>query len=129
MAKTKVDTRPESEMPVGLSFEIESFGMFVRFRVHIGCRQHGHDLLALPQANAIEVNVPAHKARLGELPLIRCVVVSEPAPSSKKTIATISRALMRSPSLRRGDPDPADDRKPDFNDRPGCPQPLDRGGS
>ena len=32
-------------------------------------------------------------------PLIRCVVVSDPAPSSRNTMATISSPLIRPPSV------------------------------
>ena len=36
-------------------------------RVHVGGRHHGHDLVALLQADAAELDVLAHVARLGEL--------------------------------------------------------------
>jgi hypothetical protein len=47
VAEAEMDARPEGNVPVRLPLEIEPFGVFVRRRVHVGCRQHGHDLIAL----------------------------------------------------------------------------------
>ena len=100
--------------------------MRVGLRVHVGGRQHRHDLSPFVRRTPPRSTSLRTIARLGELhrrdeaqelldgeigaapvlfepvaqlgilqssktdPLIRCVVVSEPAPSSRNTIATIS---------------------------------------
>ena len=49
-------------------------------------------------------------------------------PSLRMVNVSLSFSTRLGQLLRRRDPDLADDREPDFDDRPGCPQPLDRGG-
>ena len=46
MAKTKMNSGAECEMPVWLAREIKLFRVGIRLRIEVGCRQHGHDLLA-----------------------------------------------------------------------------------
>jgi hypothetical protein len=62
-----MDSGPEREVSVRPPLEIQSLGPLVRIRVHVGGRHHGGDLVALLQADAAELDVLAHEARLGEL--------------------------------------------------------------
>ena len=57
----------EGDVPVRLALQIEPLRMRIGLRIHVGGRQHGHDLVALSQADAAELDIPAHIARLGEL--------------------------------------------------------------
>src|SRR6266478_4112153 len=50
VTKTKGDTRPKGEMPVGRPFEIESFGMLVRGWVHAPQARRGGRLQRPPTA-------------------------------------------------------------------------------
>ena len=67
MAKAEMDSSPERDVPIGPPLKIQSSGVFDRLRVHVGCRDHGHDPVALLQAHAVELGVPSHGARLREL--------------------------------------------------------------
>src|SRR5262249_23539607 len=64
MAKAEMDAGSEGDVPVRSSLKVELFGMVVCLRVHIGCRHHGHDSVALFQPNSAKRNVLSHEARL-----------------------------------------------------------------
>src|ERR1700739_1658756 len=63
MAEAKMDSGAEGDMPVRPPLEIEPFRLRVRLRVQIGRDNHGHDLVALAQANALKLDIVAHVAR------------------------------------------------------------------
>ena len=136
VAEAEMDSGAEGDVAVRPALQVEPLGMRIGLRVHVGGGEHRHDLVALPQPDAAELDIPAHIARLGELhrrdeaqkfldreiepavspraasravrdssdssnvdPLIRCVVVSWPANSSRNTIDTISSRLIFPPSF------------------------------
>lgn len=89
MPQAEVDSCPEGQMPVGSPFEIEPFGMLIGIRVHVGHRQHGHDLLALLHLHAAKVHVLAHEARFGKLywrdeTIARLARLQSPSSQSRK---------------------------------------------
>src|SRR6516162_3184124 len=65
MAKAKVNSGAESDMPVRFSLEVE----FLRIcmRVQVCGRQHGHDLLTLLQLDTAKPDILPYDARFGEL--------------------------------------------------------------
>ena len=54
-------------MPVRPPLEIEAFRALVRLSIQIGGDEHRHHPVALLQFHALEVDILAHVARLGEL--------------------------------------------------------------
>jgi hypothetical protein len=64
MAKAEMDAGPEGDVPVRSSLKVESFGMLVCLRVHVGRRHHGHDSVTVLQPNSPKLHVPSHEARL-----------------------------------------------------------------
>ena len=67
MAKTKMNSGAERKMPVRLAREIKFFRVGICLRIEVGCRQHGHDLLAPFQPDTAEFDLFANKPRFGEL--------------------------------------------------------------
>ena len=63
MAEAKMDSGAEGDMPVRPPLEIEPLRLRIRLRIQIGRDDHGHDLVALLQANTLELDVVAHIAR------------------------------------------------------------------
>src|SRR6516165_3354591 len=67
MAKAEVNSGTEGDMPVRLSLKIELLRICICLRIQVRGRQHGHDLLALPELHPAKFDVFSHVARLGEL--------------------------------------------------------------
>src|SRR5262249_56141878 len=66
-AEAKVDSGAEGDVVVRPPLHVETLGIFVRLRVHVGRNQHGHDLLALLHADTVELDIVAYEAWLGKL--------------------------------------------------------------
>jgi hypothetical protein len=64
---SKMNSGAERKMPVRLAREIKFFRVGIRLRIEVGCRQHGHDLLAPFQPDTAEFDLFANKPRFGEL--------------------------------------------------------------
>ena len=62
-----MDSGAEGDVPIRLALQVEPLGMRIGRGVHVGGGQHGHDPVALAQANAVQFDIPAHEARLCEL--------------------------------------------------------------
>ena len=62
-----MDPRAESNMAVRPPLEIELIGEHVCCRIHVSGRQHGHDLVAAFEPNAIQLDILTYKAGLREL--------------------------------------------------------------
>ena len=60
-----MDSGAEGDVPVRLALQIEPFGVRVRLRIHVGGGQHRHDLVALSQPDAAELDILPHIARFG----------------------------------------------------------------
>src|SRR6516162_4079173 len=67
MAKAKVNSGAESDMPVRFSLEVEFLRICICLRVQVCGRQHGHDLLTLLQPNTAKLDILPYDARFGEL--------------------------------------------------------------
>src|SRR5262249_54101393 len=67
MAKAKMNSGAEGDMPVWLALEVELLRMDIGLRIQIRGHQHRHDPIALLQPDSTELDVLAHVARLGEL--------------------------------------------------------------
>src|SRR5262249_32300867 len=67
MAKAKMNSGAESDMPIWLALEIELFRIDIGVRIEVGGCQHRHDPVALLQLHTAELDVLADVARLGEL--------------------------------------------------------------
>ena len=67
VTQTEMDPRAEREMAVGSPLQIERLRMRVGFRIHIGRRQHSHDLVTGFQPNPAELNILSDETRLGKL--------------------------------------------------------------
>ena len=51
---------PKAMCRLGLRCKIEPLRMGIGRGIHVGCGQHGHDPLALPDRDAAEIDVAAH---------------------------------------------------------------------
>jgi len=64
MTKAKMDAGSEGDVPVWPSLKVKVFRMLVGLWVHVRCRHHGHNPVALLHPNAVELDVLPHEAGL-----------------------------------------------------------------
>jgi hypothetical protein len=62
MAKAKVNSGAESDMPVRFSLEVEFLRISICLRVQVCGRQHGHDLLTPLQPDTAKLDILPYDA-------------------------------------------------------------------